>query len=104
MKIDYPTNNFGDYMVVHYGISVRCKDDGAHFPYFTYNDYILLRGENVNKTDDELYSMVIEHMKNNYKKHQHITLDEQLEDSAFEEISISISKEVCYAKEIKITK
>ena len=104
MKIEYPTNNFGDYMVAHYEISVRCKDDGAHFPYFTYNDFILLRGENVNKTDDELYSMVIEHMKNNYKKHLHITFDEQLEDSAFEGISISISKEMCYAKEIKITK
>ena len=104
MKIVYSTNNFGEYMVVKYQVSVSCKDDGAHFPYFTYSDFILLRGENINKTDDEIYSMVIEHMKDNYEKHLHTTFGERVEDPAFEYINISICKEVHYGKEIKITK
>ena len=109
MKIDYLANtlgNFNDYVIVNYCASVRCEDDGAHFPCFIYNDSILLKNEEAKrfKTDDELFHMVVEHIKDNYKNRMGITLDEQMEDEAFEDITISISKEIHYTKQIKITK
>ena len=58
----------------------------------------------MNKSDDELYDMVIEDLKKNYKKYNRITFEEQLDDPAFECINISIVKEIFYNKSIKITK
>lgn len=109
MTIDYFTNTLGnlnDYVIVNYCVSVRCKDDGAHFPCFIYNDSIILKNEEVKrfKTDYELFHMVVEHMKYKYKNKMRITLDEQMEDDAFEDITISISKVIQYDKQIKITK
>ena len=105
MKIEYPTSIFGAYTVVNYQVSVQCKDDGAHFPYFTYNGYLLLRRrEDVDKTDEELYAMVIDHMKSEFSKHMHVTFDELLADPAFEDINVRVSKEIHYAEQIKITK
>ena len=83
---------------------MACKDDGVHFPYFGYNGYLLLKGDDVDKSDDELYDMVIEDLKANYKKFNRITFEEQLEDQAFEHINISIKKEIFYNKQVFITK
>ena len=104
MEITYPLSSFGDFVVVTYSVTVYCDDDGAHFPMYIYNGRILLRGEDTNKTDDELYPLVIEHFKTEYKKHNRITFDEQMEDEAFQSISITIAKEKHYAKQIKITR
>lgn len=105
MNIEYETNNYNkNYGAIVYNVTVACKDDGVHFPLFGYNGYMLLKGDDVDKSDDELYVMVIEDLKANYKKFNHITFEEQLEDPAFEYINISVSKEIFYDKSIKITK
>lgn len=92
------------YYIIIYTVHIMCKDDGAHFPYFSYNGYMQLNGDDVDKSDDELYVMVIKDLKENYKKFNHITFEEQLKDPAFESINISVKKEVFYDKSIKITK
>lgn len=105
MNIEYKAGNYNkNYCAVVYHVTVVCKDDGAHFPRFAYNGYMLLKGDDVDKSDDELYDMVIEDLKANYKKFNRITFEEQLEDQAFEYIGISINKEIFYDKSIKITK
>ena len=105
MNIEYKTNNYNkNYGSVVYSVTVACKDDGVHFPRFSYNGYMLLRGDDVGKSDDELYDMVIEDFKKNYKKFNHITFEGQLDDPAFEYINISVKKEVFYDKSIKIAK
>lgn len=105
MNIEYKTSDYSkNNVVIIYSVSVACKDDGVHFPRFYYNGYMLLKGDDVDKSDDELYDMVIEDLKENYKKSNRITLEEQLDDPAFEYISISVKKEVFYDKSIKITK
>ena len=90
-------------MVATYGVTVRCKDDGAHFPLFTYNGYIPL-SDKKNITDEELYSVVRKDFEENFKKHNHVTLDEMRKDEAFESIEIDVHKEVFYSEKIKITK
>ena len=92
------------YGAIFYNVSVACKDDGKHFPYSNYSAYLLLKGNDVNKSDDELYDMVIEDLKRTYENFNHITFEEQLDDSAFEHINISLKKEIFYDKNIKITK
>ena len=105
MNIEYKTNNYNkNYGAIVYSVNVACKDDGVHFPYFAYNGHLLLKGDDVDKSDDELYDMVIEDLKKNYKKFNHITFEEQLDDPAFEHISLSVKKEIFYNKSIKITK
>ena len=105
MNIEYKTSNYNkNNGAIIYKVTVACKDDGVHFPRFSYNGYILLRGDDVDKSDDELYDMAIEDLKVNYKKFNRITFEEQLEDPAFEYISISVKKEIFYDKSIKITK
>jgi hypothetical protein len=103
MNIEYK-NYSKNYGTISYSVDVICKDDGAHFPRFSYTGYILLKGDDVDKSDDEIYAMVIEDMKNNYMKFNHITLDEQFEDPAFERIKISVKKDIFYDKKIEITK
>ena len=46
----------------------------------------------------------IEELKRTYESFNHITFEEQLDDSAFEHINISLRKEIFYDKSIKITK
>lgn len=105
MKIEYNIPAHAEtYGSIIYNVSVVCKDDGVHFPYFNYNDYLLLKGNDVNKSDDELYNMVIEDLKKNYKKFNYITFEEQLDDPAFECINISVKKNIFYNKSVKITK
>ena len=105
MNIEYKTSDYSkNNVVIIYSVSVACKDDGVHFPRFNYNGYMLLKGGDVDKSDDELYDMVIEDLKENYKKFNHITFEEQLDDPAFEHISITVKKEVFYDKSVKITK
>ena len=105
MNIEYKTSNYSkNNGAIIYKVTVACKDDGVHFPRFSYNGYMLLRGDDVDKSDDELYDMAFEDLKVNYKRFNRITFEEQLEDPAFEYISISIKKEIFYDKTIKITK
>lgn len=105
MNIEYKTSNYSkDRGSIIYSVTVACKDDGVHFPRFSYNGYMLLNENNVDKSDDELYDMVIEDLKANYKKFNRITFEEQLEDPALEYINISVKKEIFYDKSIKITK
>lgn len=105
MNIEYKTKNYNEKCgALIYSVNVVCKDDGVHFPLFSYNGYMLLKESDVDKSEDELRDMVIEDLKENYKKFNRITLDEQLEDPAFEHISISIKKEIFYEKYIFITK
>lgn len=105
MNIEYKNSNYGkNYGTVVYSVTVVCKDDGVHFPRFSYNGYMLLKKDDLDKSDDELYDMVVEDLKENYKKFNRITLDEQLDDPAFEYINISVKKEIFYDKSIKITK
>ena len=107
MKIDYLANtlgNFNDYVIVNYCASVRCEDDGAHFPLYAYNGFILLKEDDINKSDDEFYEMAIADLKNKYKDKNRITLDEQLDDPAFEYINVQIQKEFFNEKYIKITR
>ena len=105
MNIEYKTSNYSkNNGAVVYSVTVACKDDGVHFPLFSYNGYMLLKGDDVDKSDDELYDMVIEDLKENYKKFNRITFEEQLDDPAFEYINISVKKEIFYDKNIKITK
>lgn len=104
MNIEYNTSEYKNYGVIIYSVTVACKDDGVHFPRFSYNGYMPLKGDDVDKSDDELYDMVIEDLKDNYKKFNRITFEEQLDDQAFEYINISVKKEIFYDKSIKITK
>lgn len=105
MNIEYNIPAHAEtYGAIIYNVSVVCKDDGVHFPYFNYNGYLLLKGNDVNRSDDELYDMVIEDLKKNYKVFNDITLEEQLDDSAFECINISVKKETFCSRSIKITK
>ena len=104
MNIKHITTNYGNHVIIIYNVCVRCKDDGAHFPYFNYSGYLSLEGEDVEKSDDELYDLVLAHFKEHYKDKNGIGLDELLEDPAFESISISVKKETFYDKTIKITK
>lgn len=105
MNIEYKTNIFNkNYGTVVYSVDVVCKDDGVHFPRFGYNGHVLLKGDDVDKSDDAFYDMVIEDLKKNYKKFNNITFDEQLDDPAFEYINISIKKEIFYDKQVFITK
>ena len=99
MKANYPIS----YMVAIYGVTVRCKDDGAHFPLFTYNGYIPL-SDKKNITDEELYSVVRKDFEKNFKDHIGVTIDEFRKDEAFEGIEIDVHKEVFYSEKIKITK
>lgn len=105
MNIEYNNSAHAKiYGFLHYKVTVVYTDDGTHFPYFNHDNYILLKGDDVNKRDDELYDMVIEDLKENYKKFNHITLEEQLNDPAFECINISVKKETFCSRSIKITK
>ena len=105
MNIEYKTSNYSkNYGAIVYSVTVSCKDDGVHFPRFAYNGYMLLKGDDMDKSDAELYDMVVEDFKKNYKKFNRITFDEQLDDPAFEYINISVKKEIFYDKSIKITK
>lgn len=105
MNIEYKNTDYGkNYGAISYSVDVICKDDGVHFPCFSYTGYMLLRGDDADKSDDEIYAMVIEDLKNNYKRFNHITLDEQLDDPAFECIKISVKKDIFYDKKIEITK
>lgn len=104
MNIEYTSNKYPNYGVIIYGVNIHCKDDGVHFPLYSYNGFMKLNPEDVEKSDDELYEMVLTHFKEEYKSHNRITLEEQIEDPAFEYISISVKKEVFYDKSIKITK
>ena len=104
MNIEYNTSNYKNYGVIIYGVTIHCKDDGVHFPLYSYNGFMKLNPEDIEKSDDELYEMVLAHFKEEYKGHNRITLEEQLDDPAFEYISISVKKEVFYDKSIKITK
>ncbi len=100
-------NNMANYpiscMVVTYGVTVRCKDDGAHFPCFAYDGHIPL-SDKKNITDEELYSAVRKDFEENFKKHNGVTLDEMRKDEAFEGIEIDVRKEVFYSEKIKIAK
>lgn len=104
MNIEYTSNKYPNYGVIIYGVNIHCKDDGVHFPLYSYNGFMKLNPEDVEKSDDELYEMVLAHFKEGYKSHNRITLEEQIEDPAFEYINISVKKEVFYDKSIKITK
>ena len=105
MNIEYNKPAHAEiYGFIIYNVSVVYKDDGIHFPYSNYSAYLLLKGDDVNKSDDELYDMAIEDLKRTYKNFNHITFEEQLDDSAFEHINISLKKEIFYDKSIKITK
>ena len=105
MNIEYNIPAHAEtYDSIIYNVSVVRNDDGVHFPYFNYDSYLPLKGNDVNKSDDELYDMVIEDLKKNYKKYNYITFEEQLDDPAFECINISLKKEIFYDKSIKITK
>lgn len=104
MNIEYNTGSYKNYGVIIYNVSVHCKDDGVHFPLYSYNGFMPLHPEDVEKSDDELYEMVLAHFKEDYKNRSLITLEEQTEDPAFEYINISVKKEVFYDKSIKITK
>ncbi len=104
MNIEYKTSNYSkNYGAVVYSVTVSCKDDGVHFPRFSYVGYMPLKSNDMDKTDDELYDMVIEDLKKNYKKFNRITFEEQLEDPEFEYINISVKKEIYYDRHIKIT-
>ena len=105
MNIEYniPTSS-KIYGAIIYNVIVTCKEDGVHFPCFSYNGHMLLKGDDVNKSDDELYDMVIKDLKKNYKNFNHITFEEQLDDSSFECINISVKKETFCSRSIKITK
>ena len=105
MNIEYNIPAHSEtYGSIIYNVSVVFNDDGIHFSYFSYRSYLLLKGDDVDKSDDELYDMVIEDLKRTYESFSHITFEEQLDDSAFEHINISLKKEIFYDKSIKITK
>jgi hypothetical protein len=104
MNIEYNTSKYKNYGVIIYSVTIHCKDDGVHFPLYSYNGFMKLNSEDIEKSDDELYEMVLAHFKEEYKSHNHVTLEEQLDDPAFEYINISVKKEVFYDKNIKITK
>lgn len=104
MNIEYNTSKYKNYGVIIYGVTIHCKDDGVHFPLYSYNGFMKLNSEDIEKSDDELYDMVLAHFKEEYKSKNRITLEEQIEDPAFEHINISVKKEVFYDKSIKITK
>lgn len=104
MNIEYITPKAPRYGVLTYYVEIHCKDDGAHFPLYTYNGFITLKEDDTNKSDDEFYEMAITDLKNKYKDKNRITLDEQLEDPAFEYINVQIKKELFNEKYIKITR
>ena len=91
MNIEYNTIKNKNYGVIIYGVTIHCKDDGAHFPLYSYNGFMSLNSEDIEKSEE-------------YKSKKRITLEEQIEDPAFEYINISVKKEVFYDKSIKITK
>jgi len=104
MNIEYITPKAPRYGVLTYYVEIHCKDDGVHFPLYTYNGFITLKEDDTNKSDDEFYEMAITDLKNKYKDKNRITLDEQLEDPAFEYINVQIKKELFNEKYIKITR
>lgn len=104
MNIEYITPKFPRHGVLTYSVGIHCKDDGAHFPLYAYNGFILLKEDDINKSDDEFYEMAIADLKNKYKDKNRITLDEQLDDPAFEYINVQIQKEFFNEKYIKITR
>lgn len=104
MKISYETSNLGDYAVVYYGVTIYNEDDSVHLPRYEYNGYILIKGEDISKTDDEIYEMVVNHMKDNVKERYGYTFEEMEADPAFKSINICVSKQLYFAKEINIGK
>ena len=63
MKIDYVTSTRGDYVIVQYYVTIYCEDDGAHFPAYSFSHWFLLKGDEVSKTDDEIYEKVLDGLK-----------------------------------------
>lgn len=104
MKIDYATSTRGDYVIVHYYVTIYCEDDGAHFPAYSFSHWFLLKGDEVSKTDDEIYDKVLEGLNECIKDRYGYTLEELEADPAFRRINISVSKELNYDKQINFTK
>ena len=104
MKIDYITSTRGDYAIVHYYVTIYCEDDGVHFTSFQFSHWFLLKGDEVLKTDDEIYEKVLEGLDNCIKDRYGYTLEELEADPAFRRIDVSVSKELNYDKQIELTK
>ena len=104
MKIDYVTTTRGDYAIVHYYVTIYCEDDGVHFPAYSFSHWFLLKGDDVFKTDDEIYEKVLEGLKDRVKDRYGCTLEELEADPAFKKISVRVSKELNYDKQIELTK
>ena len=104
MKIDYVTSTRGDYVIVQYYVTIYCEDDGAHFPAYSFSHWFLLKGDEVSKTDDEIYEKVLDGLKGCIKDRYGYTLEELEADPAFRRINISVSKELNYDKQIDLTK
>ena len=106
MKIEYKDSKYSQrpYTDVEYNVTVICEDDGAHSPYFTYSGFVLLKDDEVNKTEQEIYDAVVEHAMAHYKEHNFVTIEEQMEDPAFKGIEISVTKTMYFSKVIKIKK
>lgn len=104
MKINYKTSSLGDYAAIIYRATIYNEDDCAHFPAYVYNGYFLIKGDEMSKTDDEIYEMVINHMKENVKEHYGYTFEEMEADPAFKRINICVTKELYYNRQINLTK
>ena len=106
MKIEYKDRKYSQipYADVEYNVTVMCEDDGVHFPFFTYSGFVVLKDDEVNKTEQEIYDAVVEHAMAHYKEHNFVTIEEQMEDPAFKGIEISVTKTTYFSKIIKIKK
>ena len=104
MKNDYITNQIGDYATINYSATIYNEDDETHFPYYSFSGWFLLKGDDVDKTDDEIYGMVFDHFKGCVKERYGYTLEEIEADPAFKSIIIVVSKNLNFSKQIKLTK
>lgn len=104
MKISYENSSVADYATICYCVTIHNEDDSVHFPAYEFTGYIFVIGDDVYKSDDEIYEMVINHMKDNVKERYGYTFEEMEADPAFKDINIRVSKELYYSKQINFTK
>jgi hypothetical protein len=104
MKISYENSTLADYATISYCVTIHNEDDSVHFPVYEFTGYIFVIGDDVYKSDYEIYEMVINHMKTHLMDRYGYTFEEMEADPAFKDINIRVSKELYYSKQINFTK
>ena len=104
MKISYENSTLADYATICYRVTIHNEDDGVHFPAYEFTGYIFVIGDDVYKSDDEIYEMVVNHMKTHLMDRYGCTFEEMEADPAFKDVNICVSKELYYSKQINFTK